>query len=129
MIGNTILIEGAKFLFNEEVVTVHKITATRVYFMKPDGGKPSFVNTDTFLSRAEVLATCGTATARFSCATPNFTEVPSNDLSEKVFVAGRQCGKSTMVAELTEKWVKKFKKDLRYGSRKAKNEARRALRA
>lgn len=123
------LIVGATYDYQATQVVVRKVTDSTVFFnlkSAPDD-KPLYVRKNTFLSRAELSITSGTVTGRFSCATPNFTEVPRNEVTEKVFVAGRQCGKRTMVAELTEKWAKKFKKDLRYGSRKAKNEARRAL--
>lgn len=81
MIGNTLLSVGAVFLFKGELVTVVKLTAARVYFTLPGDDNPRYVSYDTFLSRAEVPATCGTSTGRVSCESPNFTEVPKGSVA------------------------------------------------
>lgn len=111
------------------VVEVTKVTDSTVFFrLAGTTDKPAYVRKNTFISRAAPTSEeeCSAKLEEDLKELESFGDTP---IMETVFVAGRQCGKRTMVAELTEKWVKKFKKDLRYGSRKAKNEARRALRA
>lgn len=54
------------------------------------------------------------------------TPAEALQLDNDVLQSPRRPGKATM-AKFKAKWEKRFKKDLRYGSRKAKVEAKRAL--
>lgn len=79
---------GTSYLYQSTNVIVRKVTESTVFFNLESAtdDKPLYVRKNTFLSRAEVIP----------------------EVLEQGFIAGRQCGKTQLVAEAMESAVKTF---------------------